>query len=177
MDGEYVIAVLLFTGISQKPMNTGFSSLDSTDRRGLRIVPSKEGEMDSSQIVTLLSNIALPILTGGLVWATIALWRSTSRYADATKEMAQSTEEYTRISEKLLKMERLNLLDSSWKRFFHTRIEGVASTTARYTPMGITEEDSAEVRKEKETKFCLRLIEDYGRLVKETLEDIEKEFL
>jgi len=66
--------------------------------------------MDWSQMVSLVSDIALPIFTGGLVFATICLWRSTSRYAKATKEMAQSTENS-------LKMQRLDFYERLYFRF------------------------------------------------------------
>ena len=85
--------------------------------------------MDLSQIVTLVSDIVLAVFSGGLLIATVCLWRSTRRYAnatealseatklstEATKEVAQSTKNYTMISERLLEMERLNFAD----RLFH----------------------------------------------------------
>jgi len=41
--------------------------------------------------------------------------------------------------------------------------------------MGIADGDLDDTRKEKESAFCTKLVGAYGRLVKEVLEDIEKE--
>ena len=52
--------------------------------------------MDWRQMVGLVSDIALPIFTAGLVFATVCLWRSTSRY--------------TKISEELLRAEKIGFV-------------------------------------------------------------------
>ena len=124
--------------------------------------------MDWSQIVTLVSSIGLAIFTGGLVFATICLWHSTKRYADATD---RSTE----VSERLLRIERLNFVHELFRQSFPSRVEGPAGTTARYIFMGIADGDSDDTRKEKEDMLCMRLISAYGRLAKEVLEDVEVE--
>ena len=54
--------------------------------------------MDWSQIVSLVFQGVLMVLTGVLAFTTIALWRSTNRYTEATKQMAHSTEVMSKIS-------------------------------------------------------------------------------
>lgn len=83
--------------------------------------------MDWSQVLKLLNGLAQPVLaffTLGLVFATILLWRSTKRYADATerlveatklsmeatKDMAQSTYLSAETAERLLRVEHWNLV-------------------------------------------------------------------
>ena len=77
-----------------------------------------EDEMDWSQV----PNIVLAVFTVVLAGATIALWRSTRRYANATDKLVDVTERYTEATDKMaqsmehsaensLKSERIKFMD------------------------------------------------------------------
>jgi hypothetical protein len=117
--------------------------------------------------IVSISGIALPFFTGGLVFATVCLWRSTNCYAKAT-------EHYAEVPGKLLRTEQWNvaynlLLDvltgdqrsAKMKEQYLQAIFGVGRT-----------EKLDEAQKRKWIDFRYNIRDAHGRLSQELLDDV-----
>jgi hypothetical protein len=124
-----------------------------------------------NSIVTLIAQIVLAGFTVVLAIATVKLHRSTERYAEATEKlvkiteqstiatrnMSQSTEQYTKFSGKLLSAEQLVVVDRLFHNLRTTNWQG-------------------EYKKANIYDLSDRIDLIYQKLVTKMLEDAENEF-
>ena len=102
--------------------------------------------MDWSQIVSLSFQGVLAIFTGGLVFATVCLWRSTKRYADAT--------------DKLLRSQQLHFVDALYYRINNSHTDRHARALVDVEE-GRDIQQFTNVEKEKWEELCEKTAKAY----------------
>lgn len=117
------------------------------------------------------------LFTLGLVVATVGLFIATNRYRKATERLADTTDEYRKATERYAdatdRMKEMQQLSSAEKLLDYYKLLLAKGESGGYGAIiGIRKEDPKEVKTQKREEFKTKVLEAYGKLVEELLEDI-----